>query len=208
VPAHPDYLIDGDSRAPTIILAHGAGATMDSPFMNYFTAGLAAHNFCVVRFEFPYMRARRTDGKKPGPNRAPVLIESWHRVIEKFGPAADLIIGGKSMGGRIASLIADDSGVRGLVCLGYPFHPAGKPEKTRTEHLAGLKTPTLILQGTRDRLGSPDDVAGYRLSKKIDVQWMEAGDHSFTPTKKSGRTEAQNWDEGVAVVKKFADGLP
>ena len=113
------------------------------------------------------------------------------------------MIGGKSLGGRIASMAADEAGVAGLVCLGYPFHPPGKPERLRTKHLETLRTPTLIVQGTRDALGSREDVAGYRLSPSIRIAWIEDGDHSFKPRASSGRTEAQTLAEAIAHVQEF-----
>jgi predicted alpha/beta-hydrolase family hydrolase len=135
-----------------------------------------------------------------------VLLESWRRVIDSFDRRR-LIIGGKSMGGRIASMVADDAGVRGLVCLGYPFHPPGRPEKLRTEHLAGLRTPTLIVQGTRDPFGDAEDVPGYELSPAITVHWLEDGDHSFKPRKSSGRTLEQNLEEAIDAIVAFIEGL-
>ena len=113
------------------------------------------------------------------------------------------MIGGKSMGGRIASMVADDAAVRGVVCLGYPFHPPGKLEKTRTNHLENLRTPTLILQGTRDSFGSPEEVRGYKLSSAIRIEWLEDGDHSFKPRARSGRTEADNVRAAIALVAEF-----
>ena len=203
-----DFLIEGNSdAATTVVLAHGAGAPMDSPFMDAFAHGLAAAGPRVVRFEFAYMRARRTEGKRKGPDRAPVLLEAWRSVIAGLGDPGTLVIGGKSMGGRIASMVADEAGVKGVVALGYPFHPPGKPERTRTDHLEPMRTPTLIVQGTRDSLGKPEEVAGYALSKAIRVHWLEAGDHSFKPTKASGRTLEQNWQEGIAAVTDFVAGL-
>jgi hypothetical protein len=203
-----DLLTDGKASARTkIVLAHGAGLPMDSPFMEQFAQGLAAAGFGVIRFEFPYMRARRTEGKRKGPDRPQALMDHWCAVIDEVGPRGRLVIGGKSMGGRIASMIADAAGVKGLVCLGYPFHPPGKPERTRTAHLEALRTPTLIVQGTRDSMGKPDDVAGYSLSKRIEVLWMKAGDHSFKPTKASGRTNEQAIGEAIAAVAAFAKKL-
>jgi predicted alpha/beta-hydrolase family hydrolase len=152
-----------------------------------------------VRFEFPYMARARVTGKKGGPDRLPKLQESFASVISE-NRRKRTIIGGKSMGGRVASTVADELDVSGLVCLGYPFHPVGKPEKLRTEHLAELQTPTLILQGERDTFGKPEEVASYKLSKSIDVQWLPDGDHSFKPRKASGRTEQQNWDEAIAAI--------
>jgi hypothetical protein len=107
------------------------------------------------------------------------------------------------MGGRIASMVADEAGVIGLVCLGYPFHPPGKAEKTRTGHLENLRTPTLILQGTRDSFGSPEDVRSYRLSAAIRIEWLEDGDHSFKPRVRSGRTEADNVRAAIALAAEF-----
>jgi len=202
-----DIIFDGPDDAPwTVALAHGAGAPMDSPFMNDVAAGLATIGHRVARFEFPYMARRRIDGVRPGPDRAPVLVETWREVINRFDPVR-LVIGGKSMGGRIASAIADGCGVAGVVCLGYPFHPPGKPEKTRTDHLATLRTPTLICQGTRDSLGARPEVLTYDLSPAICVHWLEDGDHSFKPRQRSGRTERQNIDEAVAAAAAFVQDL-
>ena len=140
---------------------------MDHEWMEAVAEGLAAAGIRVVRFEFPYMASRRTDGKRRSPDRPAVLEQTWRDRIAEFGGGSSLFIGGKSMGGRVASMVADSEHVRGLVCLGYPFHPPGKPEKTRTEHLAELSTPALIVQGERDPFGTRDDVAGYTLSKSI-----------------------------------------
>lgn len=202
-----DLLLNGPTRADTVvILAHGAGAAMDTPFMNFFAEGLAKHKYRIARFEFPYMAARRTSDKRPGPNRPPVLEETWREAIRLF-EGKRIVVGGKSMGGRVASMIADETEVSGLVCLGYPFHPVGKPEKLRTEHLAAIKTPTLIVQGTRDTFGKPKEVETYKLAKKIKLHWLEDGDHSFKPRKSSGRTQEQNWSEGVEAIHKFVSKL-
>ena len=201
-----EFLFDGPTDAArTVALAHGAGAPMDSPFMAAFAAGLAAHGHRVARFEFPYMAGRR-EGRRRGPDSPRVLRETWLVAIEALG-AKRLVIGGKSLGGRVASMVADEARVAGLLCLGYPFHPPGRPEKLRTEHLAALTTPTLIVQGTRDSLGSQADVAGYALSSTIAMHWLEDGDHSFKPRKASGRTEAQNWEARIAAAVRFVAGL-
>jgi predicted alpha/beta-hydrolase family hydrolase len=199
-------LFDGPADAPVgLVLAHGAGAPMDSPFMAHIADGLGARGLRVARFEFPYMAARRRDGKRRPPDRAPVLLESWRAEIAKLG-GPDLAIGGKSLGGRMASLIAEEEGVRALVCLGYPFHPPGRPEKLRTEHLESLDTPSLILQGERDPFGTRDDVEGYSLSPAIRIAWCPDGDHSFKPRKASGRSQEDNWDLAVDVVFEFLTG--
>jgi len=198
-----DLFFDGPKNAGlTVALAHGAGAPMDSPFMNDVAKGIAEGGFRVARFEFPYMRARRAGGRSGAPDRPPVLRETWLEAIRELGPER-LVVGGKSLGGRVASLVADEAGVRGLICFGYPFHPPGKPERLRTAHLAALATPALILQGTRDPFGGPDDVAGYRLSGAVRVVWVPDGDHSFKPRAKSGRTEAENRALAVAEARVF-----
>ena len=176
---------------------------MDTPFMTRVAKGIAGHGIRVVRFEFPYMAARRKGGKRGAPDREPVLLDAWREAVAAHGDPKQIAIGGKSMGGRFASLVADESGARGLVCLGYPFHPPGQPAKTRTAHLAGLRTPTLIVQGTRDPLGSRDDVAGYALSPAIRLVWLEDGDHSFKPRASSGVTEGENVDQAIASAAKF-----
>ena len=201
-------IINGSSSAPiTLILAHGAGAPMDHPFKNRIAEGIAGDAIRVVRFEFPYMASRRASGKRGAPDREPILMQTWREVIAKSGDVKKIIIGGKSMGGRIASMIADDAGVAGLICLGYPFHPPGDPSRLRTKHLEKLRTPTLILQGTRDSFGLPEQVAKYKLSSKIKIVWMEDGDHSFKPRAKSGRTEAQNISEAISQMQRFIASL-
>lgn len=201
-------LIDGaDEAADTIVLAHGAGAAMDSPFMNTIAEGLARNGIRVVRFEFPYMKGRREGGKRGAPDREAVLIEAWRKVIARLGGGARLVIGGKSLGGRIASMVADDAGARGLVCLGYPFHPPGQPVRSRVKHLGALRTPVLIVQGTRDTLGHPEEVKHYKLSRQIRIEWIEDGDHSFKPRARSGRTEADSLAAAVTAVSEFVKEL-
>src|ERR1700751_5530940 len=107
------------------------------------------------------------------------------------------------MGGRIASMIADEAQVAGLVCLGYPFHPVGKPDRLRVEHLGTIRTPTLILQGTRDPFGRQAEVKGYPLAQSVEVHWLEDGEHSFAPRRASGRTEPQNWQEAIEAIASF-----
>ena len=196
------FLADGPPEAKdTLILAHGAGGAMDSAFLTTIARALAARGLRVLRFEFPYMAARRTEGRSRPPDREPVLLEAWRAAVRAAG--SDAFIGGKSLGGRMASLVADELGVRGLVCLGYPFHPPGPPEKLRTRHLASLRTPTLILQGERDPFGSRAEVAGYALSDAIRMEWLTDGDHSFKPRRASGATEGGNLERAIAEVAAF-----
>jgi len=183
------FLIDGPDRAKhTILLAHGAGSPMDSPAMTAAAKTLAASGFRVARFEFEYMARRRSSAGRKPPPRAETLCPEYLAAIDALKAKGPLIIGGKSMGGRIASMIADDlhaaGRIMGLLCLGYPFHPIGKPEQLRTAHLAKMKTPALIVQGTRDPFGSREEVATYALSKTIEILWLEDGDHDLKPRKR------------------------
>ncbi len=182
------FLTDGPDHAKhAILLAHGAGAPMDSASMTATAKTLAGSGFRVARFEFGYMASRRTgEGRKPPP-RAEKLIPEYIAAVDALERRGPLIIGGKSMGGRVASMVADDlyaaGRIAGLLCLGYPFHPPAKPDQLRTAHLAGLKTPTLIVQGTRDEFGGREEVSTYALSKSIEILWLEDGDHDLKPRK-------------------------
>ena len=152
---------------------------MDTPFMTTVARELGQRGIRVIRFEFPYMAARRIGGKRGAPDREPVLLNTWREVVAELGGGPRLFIGGKSMGGRMATLVADELQVRGAVVFGYPFHPPGQPEKLRTAHLETMTTPTLIVQGTRDPFGTQEDVTAYRISPTIRVEWLQ-GQHSLS----------------------------
>ncbi|MFC7048080.1 alpha/beta family hydrolase [Emcibacter nanhaiensis] len=197
-------LWNGPEKAETlVILAHGAGAPMDSPFMDYFAEKLADRGLRVLRFEFPYMAERRESGKKRPPDRQPKLLTSWREIYEGAGFQGKIFIGGKSMGGRMASLIADELAPAGLICLGYPFYAPGKADKPRTEHLERLNTPALILQGERDSMGNREAVESYNLSGQISIEWLPDGNHDLVPRKASGLTAEQNWDAAIAKIADF-----
>ncbi|MGF9567183.1 alpha/beta family hydrolase [Neorhizobium sp. BT27B] len=209
---HKKLVTGPEHAAATILLAHGAGGAMDSRWMEDMSAALMQNGFQVVRFEFEYMAAHRTTGKRSPPPRAERLQDEFMTVVEEFGSRANLLIGGKSIGGRVASMIADDlldkGAIAGLVCLGYPFHPIGKPETLRTAHLTDLRTPTLICQGTRDAFGSKEEVQSYDLSGSIELNWLEDGDHDFKPRKaKTGLTVADNIGTAARRASTWARGL-
>jgi predicted alpha/beta-hydrolase family hydrolase len=187
------FLTDGPPDAQrTFVFAHGAGGPMASAFMATVARGIAEHGIRVVRFEFPYMAEKR---KRPDPQN--VLLDAWRAVVREVGNPQRMVIGGKSMGGRMASMVADELNVAGLLCFGYPFHPPGQPQKLRTGHLMDLRTPALIVQGTRDAFGTPADVESYGLSSNITVLWIEGGDHSL----KGGLPRAIA--EGVKFITSF-----
>lgn len=191
-----NFLIEGEG-VETLILAHGAGAPMDSGFMNLLSSNLAGLGIRVARFEFPYMAARREDGRKRPPSSQRQLLDYWWSSIDRardmFG-GKSLFIGGKSMGGRMASLLAADaaiegSGVRGCLCFGYPFHPPGKPDKWRVDHLATLNIPVWIAQGERDPFGRFAEVQPRVSSwSRVTLQAVSEGDHDFRPTRRGGLT--------------------
>lgn len=186
----------------TFILAHGAGADSQSEFIQFMQREIASDLINVITFDFPYMQRRQLTAKKYPPDRMPKLIESFSEQVRQVN-SDFIIIGGKSMGGRVATMIADKLKVDGVIALGYPFHPPGKPEKIRTEHLANLQTPTLILQGTRDPFGKPDEVAGYQLSPQISVEWLEDGNHSFETLKRSELTTEDTWRLAAQQAQLF-----
>ena len=209
-------LIDGPVTAPaTLLLAHGAGAAMDSPFLAAIAAGLVNQGWRVVRFEFPYMARWRQTGRRGAPDRLPKLLQSFQEQIAWAAEHGPLFIGGKSLGGRVASLVlsaldADDtlaapgaSAVRGGLCLGYPFHPPGKPDQLRTAHLATLRSPLLVLQGERDSFGNRTEVEGYALSASVEVNWIPGSDHSFKPNRASGLDQAAAWALAIAATDRF-----
>lgn len=195
----------------TLVLAHGAGAPMDSEFMDAVSQQLCLGGCEVIRFEFPYMQERRHKGRRRPPDRVPVLLDCWRACLAQvradLPSERKLLIGGKSLGGRMASLIADEAKVDGLICLGYPFHPTNKPEKLRTGHLEYLQTQTLIVQGTRDPLGNVEDVLSYSLSASIAIHWLADGDHDFKPRIKSGYLHRHHIATAVNSVLHFIDRL-
>ncbi|QPC86624.1 alpha/beta hydrolase [Mesorhizobium sp. NBSH29] len=206
------FLFDGDAAsATTVLLAHGAGAPMDSASMSALAKVLGEEGFRVARFEFAYMAARREGQRKPPP-RADRLIPEFVAAIEALGAVQKLLIGGKSMGGRVASMAADtlfqDGKIAGLVCFGYPFHPPAKPQQLRTAHLEELVTPTLVCQGDRDEFGTRDEVVGYALSDRIKILWLPDGDHDLKPRKSiSGFSVANHLETVAHAVRDFADAL-
>ena len=186
-------MVAAPDAVATLILAHGAGAPMDSEFMDRLCQALATAGISTVRFEFPYMARRREEGGKRPPDRQPVLLDSWRDVfaqVKQAKPAGRLLIGGKSMGGRMASIIAEELQPDGFCCFGYPFHPPGKAEKLRTEHFLDTAVPGLILQGTRDPFGKPGEIDPGAWPDNIRLVWLEEGDHDFRARKKSGLTQA------------------
>lgn len=195
------WIVEGPENGPLFVFAHGAGAGMEHDFMTTVAKGLVEQGIRVVRFNFPYMVKRSEDGKKRPPDRAPKLLEAYSEVIAHFA-SSPVVIGGKSMG-RMASLLAEHELVAGIACLGFPFHPPGKPEKFKGDHLASIDKPTLILQGERDTFGKREEFDEFVFSQQVKVSFLPDGDHSFKPRKSSGHTEAGNIALAVEQLSAF-----
>lgn len=179
----------------TVILAHGAGAPQSSAFMVAVAEGLARRGCHAVTFNFPY-----TEQGRRLPDRAPVLEACFRDVVGVVRARADLataplVIGGKSMGGRMASHLAARGvpDLAGLVALGYPLHPPGRPDRLRAEHLTRIRQPMLIVQGARDAFGTPEELrpALAALGAAATLHVVEGGDHSFKVPKRGPITQEE-----------------
>lgn len=196
-----------------LILAHGAGAPADSPFMEELSGALEREGIATVRFEFPYMQKRRLDGKKRPPDREPALLECYSRVVdqirEELGSGSRVLVGGKSMGGRMASILAGRrDGIDGVVCFGYPFHPPGKLDRWRTDHFSHLKCPMLVLQGTRDPFGKPAEMTGHEQGlAAISLRWLDGGNHDFQTLKSQSETQSELIASAAREARIFVDEL-
>jgi predicted alpha/beta-hydrolase family hydrolase len=199
-------LQDGKADAPTmLVLAHGAGSGMTSDYMQHFAQGLADERMTVCRFNFLYLEA----GKK-APDRQQVLEDTYRAVLDflrsQHAPRR-VFLGGKSMGGRIASHIAaTGSACDGLIFLGYPLHPPGRPDRIRDAHLADVEAPMLFVEGTRDPFCPLDTLRGVIRSLNADLVVIEDGDHSLKVRKSSGRSTPEAWDEAVAAIGDWVAG--
>ena len=198
----------------TIVLAHGAGAPMDSSFMNRIAEGLAARGLAVARFEFAYMAKRRTLGKKFPPPKAEKLDSEFRAAIEAVSAAPEcvgpVVIGGKSMGGRVAAITSGaalDARVTGVACLGYPFHGPGRPEEIRLTPLQNGLLPILVLQGERDEFGNRAEVETLDIGPRARFEWIEDGSHDFGPRGAAAATLKSNIQHACDALAGFALGF-
>lgn len=225
----PAVLVDpAEKPFARLLLAHGAGAPMDSGFMNETAAAIAGRGVEVVRFEFPYMAARRENGKRRPPDRMETLLKHFDYMIHHYNniyrynsnqrdndDLLPLFIAGKSMGGRVASVWAAEcakdksttDNCRGVVCLGYPFHPPGKSENLRIAHLPDCRIPLLIVQGERDPLGSRLEVESYKLTGPLTFRWLTAADHNLKPLHRSGYTHQQHIEAAADASAAFMHSI-
>jgi predicted alpha/beta-hydrolase family hydrolase len=195
-----------------LVLAHGAGTDQRHRVMAALARGIAAHGVGVTTFNFLYAEQGRRS-----PDRAPVLIDTWRAVVDevagRLGRDVRLAVGGKSMGGRMASMMLAEpepgpaaARVSGLVLLGYPLHPPGKPDQLRTGHLPALRVPVLLVQGTRDPFGTREEVAPIfrALPTRVDFEFIDGGDHGFAVPRSRGLSEA---DVLASVSERVAGWL-
>ena len=207
------YLYDQASESRAIfVFAHGAGADMNSSFISAITELLVAKNISVIRFNFPYMEKRLLDGKKRPPDRMPVLIDDMSQLLGGLKLDLPLFIGGKSMGSRVAASITTSEMInhvnaKGVIAVGYPFHPIGKPEKLRLEPILSNTLPMLIIQGERDKLGSKEEIASYQLPTHCQIEFMRDGDHDIKPRLKSGFTHQEHIEDAANRISTFIKGL-
>ncbi|MGX5174359.1 alpha/beta family hydrolase [Aliikangiella sp. IMCC44653] len=214
------------AKNSVFLFAHGAGADKDSDWMLALESRLVQAKLPVIRFNFPYMQQRLIDGKRRPPDRQPKLLKAFADEVLKIPLDKKVIIGGKSMGGRMATLLIDQAvkevvseheqpilikeqlaRIVGVVCMGFPFHPPKKQDKYRGEHLRDFVCPTLILQGERDSFGNRLEVSDYPLSAQVKVEWLADGDHSFKPRVKSGSCLADNQDTAAQSIINFINSL-
>jgi len=210
-----DFIFDGPVDGPLFVFTHGAGAAANSDFMNYIAQGLGNEGVRVARFNFDYMQQRLETGSRRPPERAPKLIAQFIAKLAEF--EQPMVIGGKSMGGRMASLLMAEmteqniskepvlfnNKIKGVACLGFPFHPSNKPESLRTEHFQHIQVPVFIAQGERDKLGNKVEVASYALNKEIEFFWLEDGDHDLKPRVKSGFNHQAHLEATIKAMAQF-----
>lgn len=206
-------LSEVDNAKALVIFAHGAGADMNHEYMEVLTQLMNEQHLNVLRFNFPYMDKRKLDGKRRPPDRMPVLIDCYQSLISNVKTDLPIFIGGKSMGCRVASTLAnnksfmDEYNIQGVICLGYPFHPIKKPEKLRLSPLQETQLPVLILQGDRDALGSEEEVNSYEISPLCQLHFFADGDHDLKPRVKSGNTLVQHQQAATRLARSFIDEI-
>lgn len=196
-------ITNGHPKKGRVLIGHGAGAPMDSDFMVELAERFAAVGFEAVRYEFPYMQKRRLDGKKRPPDRLPTLIDFLTELINSQNDEVPLFLAGKSMGGRVSTMCADHARVSGCFVFGYPFHPIGKPDRLRIDHLQSLKNKVDIFQGTRDPMGTLPEVGTYNLPQNIQCHWLEDGNHDLKPRKASGFTQSDHLDSAFLHIQRL-----
>ncbi|MBB3191326.1 alpha/beta family hydrolase [Halomonas cerina] len=198
--------VRGECRVGRLLMTHGAGAGQDSTFLQRLRDDLAEAGVQTLAIEFTYLRRMRQEGRRRPPPRIDRLIEELSRWCDSVSHPGlvPLWLGGKSLGGRVASLLAArGAGVAGLVLCGYPFHPPRQPDRLRLGHWHELPCPTLVVQGSRDPFGTRDEVAGYALPEVTEVHWLEDGDHDWMPRRATRREQRELIREAATRIAAF-----
>ncbi len=196
-----------------VIFAHGAGADMNHQYLEELVDLMNGCQLTVLRFNFPYMDKRQLDGKRRPPDRMPTLVDCYQSILANINTTLPIFIAGKSMGGRVAATLSADKAlmlthqIRGVICLGYPFHPIKKPEKLRLTPLQETQLPVLILQGQRDALGSESEIKDYEISSHCQLHYFIDGDHDLKPRVKSGYNLKQHQVTAVNKIRNFIDEI-
>jgi predicted alpha/beta-hydrolase family hydrolase len=188
-----------------VVFAHGAGADKSSDFMQTMTKFLNEHKISVIRFNFAYMDKRLVDNKRYPPDKMPKLLDCLNSVLSNIDSTLPIFLAGKSMGGRVSATLAESAlkKVKGVMCLGYPFHPQKQPDKLRLEPLQKTILPILIVQGDRDALGNENEIHDYEISSLCQVLFLPDGDHNLKPRVKSGYTHQQHLKSAIDMMKNF-----
>jgi len=187
-----------------VVFAHGAGTAMDAAPLQRVATGLGQIGIDVVRFEFPYMHARRMGDVDRKPDADEILAGCFVDVIKKIDHPGKLVVGGWSLGGRIAVQIAKDVGAAAVVCVSYPFHPNRDPsDRLAVDRLQASELPALIVQGTRDSFGNQQQVRGYRLAQHVQVYWLQDANHALLPRERSGFTASQHLEDAITQLGRF-----
>ncbi len=200
------FVVNADKAVARLLLCHGAGASVRSDFCLQLARELAAMGIEVWGFNFGYMQ-KTLAGSRQLPPKMPVLVAELVEQISQLPADLPLFITGKSMGGRVATLLAASelvpAHVKGVLAFGYPFHPP-KKDSWRTEHFAALTRPVLVLQGERDPFGSKDELAD-KSWPLLEVKWLPSGDHDFVPLKKSGFSQQLLIEQAARLSRSFID---
>lgn len=201
-------IVEGEANGARLVLCHGAGAGHDSTFLTILRQRLAASGVQVVALEFAYMATVRREGRRRPPPRVASLVAElaeWRRALMALDDHTPLWFGGKSMGGRVASLLATEVEMAGLVLCGYPFHPPGKPERLRLDHWPSIRCPILLLQGTRDPFGRQEEVEKYDLPADVDIHFLDGGDHDWQTPKRHDRCQSMLIEQAVGPIVRRLD---
>ncbi len=201
--------IQADKPVAQFIFAHGAGAGIDSDFMQEIAKLMAQQGVSVGLFDFPYMQRAKAENKRRPPDRADKLLASFNDALSSAMQGLPLFIGGKSMGGRMASMLVAKSdsemvaSVGGIIAFGYPFHPPAKKDKLRVAHFGDINVPFCVIQGERDTFGKQDELSLLADTSPAVIHWLADGDHSLVPRKRSGISQEQNWQQAADIAVAF-----